>query len=125
LCLFSSGAAGLASSVLFGGPAWQMMGVLILWGIAIIPDSALYSTLVADSAPPERIGSLLTIQTALGFFLTAATVQAAPKLAEVAGWSWVLAIMALGPALGIRAMQLLISSCHFQKPDRAGEIAAS
>jgi MFS family permease len=125
LCLFSSGTAGLASAMLFGGPAWRMMAALILWGIAIIPDSALYSTLVADSAPPERIGSLLTIQTALGFVLTAATVQAAPTLAEFAGWSWVLAIMALGPALGIRAIQMLISGRHFQKPDPAGEIAAS
>jgi MFS family permease len=108
LCLFGSGAAALASAALFGGPAWAMMAALILWGIAIVPDSALYSTLVADAAPPERIGSLLTIQTALGFFLTALTVQAAPALAERVGWSWVLAIMSLGPALGIRAMQLLI-----------------
>ena len=120
LCLCSSGAAALASAVIFGGPVWQMMVALILWGIAIIPDSALYSTLVADSAPPERIGSLLTIQTALGFFLTAVTVQATPTLAEFVGWSWVLAIMALGPALGIRAMQLLISSRHFRKTDLAG-----
>jgi len=97
-----------------------MMAVLILWGIAIIPDSALYSTLVANSVPPERIGSLLTIQTALGFFLTAVTVQLTPTLAEFVGWSWVLAIMALGPALGVRAMQLLIRSYHFRKADPAG-----
>lgn len=108
LCLFGSCAAALASAALFGGAAWAMMATLIFWGIAIIPDSALYSTLVADAAPPERTGSLLTIQTALGFFLTALTVQAAPALAELVGWSWVLAIMSLGPALGIRAMQLLI-----------------
>jgi MFS family permease len=120
LCLCGSGAAALASAVLFGGPAWEMMAALILWGIAIIPDSALYSTLVADAAPPERTGSLLTIQTALGFFLTALTVQATPTLAEFVGWSWVLAIMALGPALGIRAMQLLIWSCHSQRTDPAG-----
>jgi MFS family permease len=112
LCLCGSGAAALASAMLFGGPAWAMMATLILWGIAIIPDSALYSTLVADAAPPERTGSLLTIQTALGFFLTALTVQATPTLAEFVGWSRVLAIMALGPALGIRAMQLLIWSYH-------------
>jgi MFS family permease len=120
LCLCGSGAAALASAALFGGPTWQVMVALILWGIAIIPDSALYSTLVADAAPPERIGSLLTIQTALGFFLTAVTVQATPALAEFVGWSWVLAIMALGPALGIRAMELLISSHHFRKTDSAG-----
>ena len=67
LCLCSSAAAALASALLFGGSAWQTMAGLILWGIAIIPDSALYSTLVADAAPPERIGSLLTIQTRWDF----------------------------------------------------------
>jgi hypothetical protein len=82
--------------------------VLILWGITIVPDSALYSTLVADAAPPERAGSLLTIQNAAGFLLTALTVQAAPALAATIGWAWVLAIMSLGPAIGIRAMHLLM-----------------
>jgi MFS family permease len=108
LCLIASGGAALASALLYGGPAWAMMAVLILWGIAIIPDSALYSTLVADAAPPERAGSLLTVQNALGFLLTALTVQAAPALAAAIGWPWVLAIMSLGPAVGIRALQLLM-----------------
>jgi MFS family permease len=108
ICLIASGGAALASALLYGGPAWPMMAVLIVWGIAIIPDSALYSTLVADAAPPERAGSLLTIQNALGFLLTAMTVQLAPALAAQIGWAWVLAIMSLGPAMGIRAMQLLV-----------------
>jgi MFS family permease len=107
-CLIASGGAALASALLYGGPAWPMMVVLIIWGITIIPDSALYSTLVADAAPPERAGSLLTIQNALGFLLTAMTVQVAPALAALIGWQWVLAIMSLGPAVGIRAMQLLM-----------------
>jgi MFS family permease len=112
-CLFASGGAALASALLYGGPSWSMMAVLIVWGIAIVPDSALYSTLVADAAPPERAGSLLTIQNALGFLLTAITVQLAPALAAQIGWPWVLAIMSLGPAVGIRAMQLLAR----QQPD--------
>ncbi|MFQ5567907.1 MAG: MFS transporter, partial [Paracoccaceae bacterium] len=107
-CLIASGGAALLSAALYGGPVWPMMAVLIVWGIAIIPDSALYSTLVADAAPPERAGSLLTIQNALGFLLTAMTVQAAPALAALIGWAWVLAVMSLGPAVGIRAMQLLM-----------------
>jgi hypothetical protein len=112
-CLIASGSAALASAALYGSPVWgepvwPMMAVLIVWGIAIVPDSALYSTLVADAAPPERAGSLLTLQTALGFLLTAMTVQAAPVLAAQIGWLWVLAIMSLGPAAGIRAMQLLM-----------------
>jgi len=107
-CLVVSGSAALASAALYGGPAWAMMAALLVWGLAIVPDSALYSTLVADAAPPERTGSLLTVQTALGFLLTAFTVQAAPALAAVTGWPWVLAILSIGPAAGIRAMQLLI-----------------
>jgi MFS family permease len=110
LCLIGSGSAALAAAALYGGATWPMMAVLILWGIAIVPDSALYSTLVADAAPPERAGSLMTLQTALGFLLTVLTVQAAPALAAAIGWPWVLAIMSLGPAAGIRAMQLLMRS---------------
>jgi MFS family permease len=108
LCLVASGCAALLSALLHGGPVWPMLAVLVFWGIAIIPDSALYSTLVADAAPPERAGSLLTLQTALGFLLTAFTVQAAPAAAAVVGWPWVLAVMALGPALGVRAMRALV-----------------
>lgn len=108
LCLVGSGGAALTSAFLFGAPAWAMFAILIFWGIAIIPDSALYSTLIADNAPPERTGSLLTIQTALGFLLTAIAVQAAPSLASLVSWAWVLAIMSLGPVIGIWAMQVLI-----------------
>jgi len=108
LCLIVSGSAALISAALYGGPVGPMMAVLLIWGIAIVPDSGIYSTLVADAAPPERAGSLLTVQTALGFLLTAVTVQVAPAVAAVIGWPWVLAIMAIGPALGIAAMQRLI-----------------
>jgi hypothetical protein len=48
------------------------------------------------------------VQNALAFLLTAFTVQAAPALAAQIGWAWVLAILSLGPAMGIRAMQLLM-----------------
>ncbi|MCB1402193.1 MAG: MFS transporter, partial [Rhodobacteraceae bacterium] len=68
--MLASGAAGLATAASFGG-AWQLTAVLILlWGAAVIPDSAQFSALVADAAPPERAGSLMTFQTALGFTLT-------------------------------------------------------
>jgi dipeptide/tripeptide permease len=49
----------------------------------------------------------MTLQTALGFLLTFATVQLAPLLAEQIGWQAVLAALALGPALGIAAIWAL------------------
>ena len=99
-----SGSAALATSVTFAGPAWLTIVIVIVWGITVIPDSAQFSALVADASPPEQAGSLMTFQTALGFALTFATVQATPILAANFGWPVVLAALALGPALGIMAM---------------------
>ncbi|MEM9369847.1 MAG: MFS transporter, partial [Pseudomonadota bacterium] len=104
ICLFGSGSAALLAALAFGGSTLLMMALLIFWGIVIIPDSAQYSTLVADASPPEWAGSLLTLQNAFGFLLTAVTVQTMPMLAELAGWPAVLAIMSLGPIAGIVAM---------------------
>ena len=105
-----SGAAALAAAASFGGPAWLVAAVLVAWGIAIVPDSAQFSALVADYAPPERAGSLMTLQTSIGFALTAVTVQVTPLAAAAWGWPAVLAAMAVGPALGVLAMRALIRS---------------
>jgi len=99
-----SGAAALATAASFGGPAWLTFALILIWGAAIVPDSAQFSALVADAAPAEQAGSLLALQTALGFTLTIATVQLTPVLAARFGWPPILAAMALGPAYGIVAM---------------------
>ncbi len=104
IAMIGSLAAGLATAVSFGGPWWLTFVLFIVWGIMIVPDSAQFSALVADAAPPQLAGSLLTLQTALGFLLTFATVQLTPVLADHAGWQITLAVMAAGPALGIVAM---------------------
>jgi MFS family permease len=99
-----SGLAGLATAATFGGPVGLTLALILVWGLAVVPDSAQFSALVADAAPPHLAGSLLTLQTALGFTLTIATVQATPILAAAIGWPAVLAILAIGPVLGIVAM---------------------
>ena len=73
----------------------------------MIPDSAQFSALVADAAPPDRAGSLMTFQTALGFLLTAVTIQTAPILAGAFGWPVVLAAFGIGPLIGVEAMRRL------------------
>ncbi|MEO1090645.1 MAG: MFS transporter [Pseudomonadota bacterium] len=103
-----SGSAALLTAWSFGGPVWLTAALAILWGVAIVPDSAQFSALVADAAPPEKAGSLLTFQTALGFALTTATVQVAPLVATAVGWPLLLASLALGPAVGILAMRPLL-----------------
>ncbi len=102
-----SGTAAILTALTFGGPPWLTFLVIIIWGLAVVPDSAQFSALVADAAPPEKAGSLLAFQTALGFTLTFFTVQAAPMAAAAFGWPAVLASLAIGPAISVVAMARL------------------
>ncbi len=99
-----SGICAVLTGLTFGGPAWLTFVIVVFWGLSIAPDSAQFSALVADASPPEQAGSLMTFQTALGFTLTFATVQLTPVMADMLGWPVVLAVLGLGPALGIVAM---------------------
>ncbi|MEO1194323.1 MAG: MFS transporter [Pseudomonadota bacterium] len=107
LCLAGSLLGALATSVSFGGLAWVTFAAILLWGLTIVADSAQFSALVADYAPPDQAGSIMTLQTALGFALTIGTVQLTPPLVEGLGWPPVLAAMALGPLFGLWAMRRL------------------
>ena len=100
----ASGSAALLTAATFGGPVWVTFFLIVVWGIAVVPDSAQFSALVADASPPHLSGSLMTLQTALGFTLTILTVQATPCLAAFFGWPLIIAAMALGPAIGILAL---------------------
>ncbi len=102
-----SGSAAIATAVAFGGPVALVFALFVIWGLAVIPDSAQFSALVADLAPADAAGSLMTLQTALGFLLTLITVQLTPLLATHIGWPVVLATLALGPVFGIVAMHQL------------------
>lgn len=102
--MIASGSAALLTAVTFGGPPWLTFLLVLAWGATIVPDSAQFSALVADAAPPAVAGSLMTFQTALGFALTFFTVQAVPSAAAHLGWPLVLALLAIGPALGTVAM---------------------
>lgn len=107
--MMASGTLAVLTALSFGGPVWLTAVLLVLWGIAVIPDSALFSALVADAVPSDRAGSVLTFQNALGFTLSAFTVQGVPALAALAGWPVTLALMGLGPLFGIEAMRRLIA----------------
>lgn len=99
-----SGSSAIAAAVVFGGPVWLVLAVFVVWGLSVIPDSAQFSAMVADLAPPESSGSLMSLQTALGFALTIITVQATPLLAELIGWPGLFCVLALGPIVGIVSM---------------------
>ena len=103
-----SGACCLAAGALFDQPH-ALTALCVVWGFAVVADSAQFSAAVSELADPRYVGTALAMQTSLGFLLTAASIQAIPALLELLGWRHAFAALALGPAVGIVAMARLRS----------------
>ena len=87
--------------------AWSAAAALVVglvWGFAVVADSAQFSTLVTELADQAYVGTALALQLAVGFALTVATIWLVPYWEETVGWKWAFAFLAPGPALGIVAM---------------------
>lgn len=102
-----SGSCAIAVGVLFGQPLLLLAPLLLVWGVAVVADSAQFSTAVSELAPADYVGTALTLQTSMGFLLTCATIYLLPAVAAAVGWRWSMSVLALGPALGVWAMLAL------------------
>jgi len=100
----TSGLCCLFAGLLFGGNPWGVTLLCLVWGFAVVADSAQFSAGVSELAPPDRIGTVLTLQTSLGFLLTLVTIRLVPALERLLTWRWAFAFLAIGPAAGIWAM---------------------
>ena len=99
-----SGSACLIAIPAFGWPVVALVPFLLLWGVVIVADSAQFSACVTELAEESYVGTALTLQTAVGFLLTIASIQLTPVVAATMGWQWAFAPLAVGPALGTLAM---------------------
>ena len=102
-----SGICALNVGLFYGAPLIALLPILLLWGISIVADSAQFSAAVSELAPREYVGTALTLQTSLGFLLTAATIYLLPTLAGAIGWRWSMSVLSIGPAVGVWAMLAL------------------
>jgi MFS family permease len=102
-----SGTCAATVGLLFGGPAWALVAVCVIWGISIVADSAQFSASIAELSDPTRVGTMLTLQTALGFTLTLVTIHAMPHWVKTLGWHAAFVPLALGPLVGVIAMARL------------------
>lgn len=92
---------------LYGGPPVLLVAVCLIWGFTIVADSAQFSASTAELSDPSLVGTMLTVQTSMGFLLTLATIHLVPVLVDAVGWRYAFAFLAPGPALGIWAMMTL------------------
>jgi MFS family permease len=99
-----SGTCALVIGWLVGGPNWIVLTVGMIWGFAVVADSAQFSALVTEVAPAHAVGTALTLQTSLGFLLTAGSIWLTFQLAESVGWGVTCSVLAIGPAFGIFAI---------------------
>jgi len=102
-----SGSCAASVGLLYGGPAWALVAVCLVWGIAIVADSAQFSASIAELADPARVGTMLTMQTAMGFTLTLVTIYALPYWVDTMGWRYAFVPLSIGPAVGVWAMARL------------------
>ena len=104
LAMAVSGSCALLIGLLFTVSAWLVLAVGLVWGFAVVTDSAQFSTIVTELADQSYVGTALAVQLALGFTLTVATIWLIPILENAFTWRWAFAFLAPGPALGVIAM---------------------
>jgi MFS family permease len=117
LAMGVSGTCALLMPVVFGRESWLLITSLCIWSFFVIADSAQFSALVTESVPPHAVGTALTLQTSLGFFLTTFSIQLVGPIAGLLGWQWAFPVLAAGPALGIVAIQRFLQLRHATKAD--------
>ena len=83
-------------------------GWLLVWGITVSGDSPQFSTLTARNAPPQAVGSVLTLTNSIGFAISIASILLFVELTRTVPLGWLLTGLALGPALGLWALRPLL-----------------
>jgi MFS family permease len=91
-----------------GLPPGFLVGLGFLYGLLTASDSAIYSTLTVELAPPEKIGSAQAIQAFTGFGIGAAAPIAAGSLLDLmtgrAVWALAFSFNGALALLGVAAL---------------------
>jgi MFS family permease len=108
LMMAVSGGCALVAGFAFDGPTWLFVIVSLVWGFAVVADSAQFSAIVTELGNQMYVGTALTMQLGLGFILTIPTIWLLPIAADLfESWQWAFLILLPGPMFGIVAMLTL------------------
>jgi len=102
-----SGAACVLAGVVFGSSLLLLTPFVLAWGFFVVADSAQFSAAISELAEDSYVGSALTLQTALGYLATIASIQLVPVVQDAVGWQWAFAPLVAGPLVGTVAMLTL------------------
>ncbi|MTI21540.1 MFS transporter [Fulvivirga sp. RKSG066] len=103
--LLLSGCCCLASPLAFlYAPPVIFIGFIIFWGLVVIADSPLFSTIVAKNAAVEIKGTALTITNCIGFAITIFSIQLITLLSTSWSATHAYMLLAIGPVFGLLAL---------------------
>ena len=103
-----SALCGLAAPWMLTAPDALFYAWLLLWGVTVAGDSPQFSALTAVNAPPQAVGSVLTLTNSLGFALSIASIQLFVTLLPTVSLAALLPWLAVGPVLGLFALRPLL-----------------
>lgn len=107
VALLLSGLCCLVAPLLFYSPLdYVFIGFLMFWGMVVIADSPLLSTLVAQRAPVQMKGTALTIVNCIGFAITIISIQLITKMVTLTDSNSAYVILGMGPLLGLVLLRL-------------------
>jgi MFS family permease len=105
--LICSGLCCLVSPLSFYLPQGWFIGYLLFWGLVVIADSPMFSTMVALNAPTESKGTALTIVNCIGFSITIISIGLLSMLAGTIETQYLLLVLTVGPMFGLYHMRRL------------------
>jgi MFS family permease len=91
--------------LLFANATLAFIAFMFIWSMAVIADSPLFSTLVAQNAPVATKGTSLTIVNCIGFSITIVSIQLINALRTSANAQYIYLLLAVGPVLGLLALR--------------------
>jgi MFS family permease len=93
----------LSPLFLFHSSSWLLIVFLLLWGMAVVADSPLFSSLVAQNAPEESRGTSLTAVTCIGFAITILSIQLISGSITSDNAHYIYMLLSVGPVAGLAA----------------------
>jgi MFS family permease len=103
-----SGLCCLATPFMLNASDGLFYAWLLVWGITVAGDSPQFSTLTARNAPPQAVGSVLTLTNSIGFAISIVSILLFVSLSETVALGSLLPWLAIGPALGLLALRPLV-----------------
>jgi MFS family permease len=111
--LFISGVCCFVSPFIYQLPLIFFLAILFIWGLAVIPDSPQFSTLVAQYAPEHLRGTALTIYNSIGFSISTISLIVIDFVFHSSGFfaqENTMLLLGFGALVGLPSMLRLIRS---------------